>query len=68
MNTATTRRDTVTVDLDYLSSRKRSLQFTLGGRIGSWIAKLRSNHCAITDIEIDVAGSEVVVCKRRSNP
>lgn len=68
MNTSTTRRNAINVDLNNLAPWKHFLQLALGRRIGSRIAELRGNHCAITDIKIDVAGGKVIGCKPLPNP
>ena len=63
MNTSATCRNPVNVDLDNIAPWKHFLQLAFGRCIGSRIAELWGNHSAIADIKIEVARSEVVVCK-----
>ena len=61
MNTASTRRNPVDVDLHHFATGKHPLQLTLGRRVGAWVAKLGGDHRSVAYVEVDVARGEFIV-------
>lgn len=53
-------RNSVNILLNNFAVRKLLLRYVPGAAVGTLIAKLRRNHGAVAELEIDIAGGKII--------